>query len=107
MNENACVRAIGVAWARALFASPAWIMSAISVQESFLSVALAAGKHVTVHLLNGARVSGSVRSFDKYSIVLETTTQEQLIFKHSVSALLMCCRNKRCSERCQSEARLA
>jgi host factor-I protein len=82
-------------------------MSAISVQESFLSVALAAGKHVTVHLLNGARVSGSVRSFDKYSIVLETTTQEQLIFKHSVSALLVCCRNKRCSDACQSEARLS
>ena len=77
-------------------------MSVISVQESFLNVALAAGKHVTVHLLNGLKVSGSVRSFDKYSIVLETTTQEQLIFKHSVSALLLCCRNKHCSEQCQS-----
>lgn len=82
-------------------------MSVISVQESFLNVALAGGKHVTVHLLNGLKVSGSVRSFDKYSIVLETTTQEQLIFKHSVSALLVCCRNKRCSEECQSEMRLS
>lgn len=77
-------------------------MSVISVQESFLNVALAAGKHVTVHLLNGLKVSGSVRSFDKYSIVLETSTQEQLIFKHSVSALLLCCRNKHCTEQCQS-----
>ena len=77
-------------------------MSIISVQESFLNVALAAGKQVTVHLLNGLKVSGSVRSFDKYSIVLETNTQEQLIFKHSVSALLLCCRNKHCSEQCQS-----
>ncbi|HSK46094.1 MAG TPA: RNA chaperone Hfq [Candidatus Binatia bacterium] len=76
-------------------------MSAINVQESFLSVALAGGKQITVHLLNGAQVSGSVRSFDKYSIVLETTTQEQLIFKHSVSALLVCCKNKRCTESCQ------
>jgi host factor-I protein len=83
-------------------------MSMISVQESFLNVALATGKHVTVHLLNGLKVSGSVRSFDKYSIVLETTTQEQLIFKHSVSALLVCCRNRHCSEACQTEqARLA
>lgn len=82
-------------------------MSVISVQESFLNVALAAGKHVTVHLLNGLKVSGSVRSFDKYSIVLENTTQEQLIFKHSVSALLVCCRNKRCSDECLAETRLA
>lgn len=77
-------------------------MSAINVQESFLNGALAGGKHITVHLLNGAKVSGNVRSFDKYSIVLETNTQEQLIFKHSVSALLVCCRNKHCSETCQT-----
>ena len=76
-------------------------MSVINVQESFLNLALAGGKHITVHLLNGAKVSGNVRSFDKYSIVLETNTQEQLIFKHSVSALLVCCKNKRCTEMCQ------
>lgn len=77
-------------------------MSVINIQESFLNVALAAGKNVTVHLLNGAKVSGSVRSFDKYSIVLENNTQEQLVFKHSVSALLVCCKNKHCTEECQS-----
>ena len=76
-------------------------MPVINVQESFLNVALAGGKHITVQLLNGAQVSGNVRSFDKYSIVLETNTQEQLIFKHSVSALLVCCKNKRCTEKCQ------
>ncbi len=73
-------------------------MSVINVQESFLNLAVAGGKHITVHLLNGAKVSGNVRSFDKYSIVLETTTQEQLIFKHSVSALRVCCKDKNCSE---------
>jgi host factor-I protein len=77
-------------------------MSVINVQETFLNVALAGGKQITVHLLNGAKVSGSVRSFDKYSIVLETLTQEQLIFKHSVSALLVCCKNKHCTETCQT-----
>jgi host factor-I protein len=76
-------------------------MSAINVQETFLNGALTGGKHITIHLLNGAKVSGNVRSFDKYSIVLETNTQEQLIFKHSVSALLVCCKNKHCTERCQ------
>jgi host factor-I protein len=75
-------------------------MTAINVQETFLNVALTGGKHITVHLLNGAKVSGNVRSFDKYSIVLETNTQAQLIFKHSVSALLVCCKNKQCTERC-------
>jgi host factor-I protein len=77
-------------------------MSMINVQESFLNVALAAGKHITLHLLNGAKVSGSMRCYDKYSIVLETTNQEQLIFKHSISAVLVCCKNKQCSEQCHS-----
>ena len=77
-------------------------MTAINVQESFLNGALTGGKRITVHLLNGAKVSGSVRLYDKYSIVLETNTQAQLIFKHSVSALLVCCKDKQCTERCQS-----
>jgi len=77
-------------------------MSVINVQESFLNVALAGGKQITVHLLNGAKVSGNVRSFDKYSIVLENNTQAQLIFKHSVSALLVCCKNKHCTETCHT-----
>jgi RNA chaperone Hfq len=80
-----------------------FIMSAINVQESFLNLALTGGKNLTVHLLNGAKVSGCVRSFDKYSILLETNTQEQLIFKHSVSAMLVCCKNKQCTARCQPE----
>jgi RNA chaperone Hfq len=76
-------------------------MSVINIQESFLNVALARGKHTTVHLLNGAKISGHVRSFDKYSIVLETLSQEQLIFKHSVSAVFVCCKNIHCSEGCR------
>jgi host factor-I protein len=82
-------------------------MSVINIQESFLNVALASGKHTTVHLLNGAKISGHVRSFDKYSIVLETISQEQLIFKHSVSAVLICCKNKHCSEGCHPNSSTA
>jgi len=79
-------------------------MSVINIQESFLNIALTNGKHTTVHLLNGAKISGHVRSFDKYSIVLETLSQEQLIFKHSVSAVFICCKNKHCSDECHPEA---
>jgi hypothetical protein len=46
-------------------------MSVINVREAFLNIALAGGKHITVHLLNGAQVSGDLRSFDRCSIVLE------------------------------------
>lgn len=73
------------------------IMSVGNIQESFFHAALQGNKHITVHLLNGVKLSGWVRSFDKYSVVLETTTLEQLVFKHSISAAGVC-RNRHCPE---------
>lgn len=72
-------------------------MFASNIQESFFHAALLGKKHITVHLLNGVKISGKVRSFDKYSLVLETSTLEQLIFKHSISAAFIC-RNRHCTE---------
>ncbi len=72
-------------------------MSITCIQESFFSAALQAGRHVTMYLLNGTRVTGKVRSYDKYSVLLENTDQEQLIFKHSISAAFLC-RKEQCRE---------
>lgn len=72
-------------------------MSVTSIQESFFGAALQGRRHVTVYLLNGIRVSGKVQSYDKYSVVLEDSQQEQLVFKHSISSAFLC-RNKQCDE---------
>jgi host factor-I protein len=34
-------------------------------------------------------LTGRIRSFDKYSVVLEANGQEQLIFKHAISTVVM------------------
>jgi host factor-I protein len=39
--------------------------------------------------LSGVKLTGRIRSFDKYSVVLETNNQEQLIFKHAISTVAM------------------
>jgi host factor-I protein len=73
-------------------------MSAVvNIQESFFTTALQSRKHVTVFLVTGARLTGKVRSFDKYSILLEDRENEQLIFKHSISSAFLC-RAKECLE---------
>jgi host factor-I protein len=77
--------------------------SVISIQESFFSAALQSRKHVTVYLLTGVKLTGKVRSFDKYSILLEDREQEQLIFKHSISAAFLC-RATECLECCSGKA---
>lgn len=72
-------------------------MAFVSIQESFFGAALQGGKHVTVYLLNGAKVTGKVRCFDKYSVLLENKATEQLVFKHSISSAFLC-RDKGCPE---------
>jgi host factor-I protein len=39
-------------------------------------------------LMSGVKLSGRIKSFDKYSLVLETNNQEQLIFKHAISTVV-------------------
>jgi len=44
---------------------------------------------ITIYLISGVKLTGRIRSFDKYSVVLETSNQEQLIFKHAISTVVM------------------
>jgi host factor-I protein len=60
-----------------------------NIQDSFLNSARKERMHVTIYLVSGVKLSGRIRSFDKYSVVLETNNQEQLIFKHAISTVAM------------------
>ena len=44
---------------------------------------------ITIYLVSGVKLAGRIRSFDKYSVVLETSNQEQLIFKHAISTVVI------------------
>ena len=59
-----------------------------NIQDSFLNNARKEKGSVTIYLLSGVKLSGRIRSFDKYSLVLETNNQEQLIFKHAISTVV-------------------
>jgi host factor-I protein len=63
--------------------------SAQNIQDGFLNTARKDKFVVTIYLLSGVKLTGRVRSFDKYSIVLDTNNQEQLIFKHAISTVVM------------------
>jgi host factor-I protein len=60
-----------------------------NIQDSFLNTARKDKTAITIYLLSGVKLSGRIRSFDKYSVVLETNNQEQLIFKHAISTVVM------------------
>lgn len=60
-----------------------------NIQDSFLNTARKDKTAITLYLLSGVKLTGRIRSFDKYSLVLETGNQEQLIFKHAISTVVM------------------
>ncbi len=60
-----------------------------NIQDSFLNNARKEKGVVTIYLLSGVKLTGRIKSFDKYSLVLETNNQEQLIFKHAISTVVI------------------
>ena len=60
-----------------------------NIQDSFLNNARKDKVVLTIYLMSGVKLSGRIKSFDKYSLVLETNNQEQLIFKHAVSTVVL------------------
>ncbi len=59
-----------------------------NIQDSFLNNARKDKIVLTIYLMSGVKLSGRIKSFDKYSLVLETNNQEQLIFKHAISTVV-------------------
>jgi host factor-I protein len=60
-----------------------------NIQEAFLNNARKDKTFLTIYLMSGVKLSGKIKSFDKYSVVLETNNQEQLIFKHAISTVVV------------------
>jgi host factor-I protein len=58
-----------------------------NIQDGFLNTLRREKMTVTVYLLNGAKLIGKIKSFDKFSVLLEAGSQEQLIFKHAISTI--------------------
>lgn len=61
--------------------------SAKGLQEQFLSTAAKAREPMTVFLVNGVMLQGSVVAHDQFSLLLERGPQAQLIYKHAISTL--------------------
>src|SRR5688572_33267350 len=65
-----------------------------NIQDAFLNTVRREKTTVIIYLLNGAKLTGRIRSFDKFSVLLESGSHEQLIFKHAISTISQ---NKRSS----------
>ena len=55
-----------------------------NIQDTYLNTV----RKDTIYLVSGVKLTGKIRSFDKYSVLLENNSQEQLIFKHAISTVV-------------------
>jgi len=61
--------------------------AAQNIQDTFLNTARKERSSITIYLMSGVKLTGRILSFDKYSVVLNTNNQEQLIFNHAISTV--------------------
>jgi host factor-I protein len=57
------------------------------LQDVFLAAAARESERMTLFLINGVMLQGSVTGFDQFSLVLERGSQMQLVYKHAISTL--------------------
>ena len=61
--------------------------AAQNIQDAFLNSARRERITVVIHLLPGSAVSGRIKSFDKFSVLLDVGGPDVLIFKHAISSI--------------------
>jgi len=57
------------------------------LQDLFLAAASRESERMTLFLVNGVMLQGTVTGFDQFSLVLERGGQVQLVYKHAISTL--------------------
>jgi host factor-I protein len=57
----------------------------INIQDAFLNYMRKNKLPVTVFLLNGVKLSGTISCFDQHTIVVKREGYTQLVYKHAIS----------------------
>jgi RNA chaperone Hfq len=60
---------------------------AINIQDGFLFQALKENRPMTVELTTGGTLTGRIRRFDRFAVVLEVEGSERLVYKHAIATL--------------------
>jgi len=58
-----------------------------NIQDAFLNTARRERFNIVIHLMHGATISGRIKSFDKFSVMLDVGGRDVLIFKHAISTV--------------------
>lgn len=63
--------------------------TAQNIQDAFLNSARRDKLSVQINLMNGSTLAGRIKSFDKFSVLMDSNGQDYLIFKHAISTIAL------------------
>lgn len=61
--------------------------TSINIQDGFLFQHLKAGTVLAIGLVTGKSLSGKIKRFDRFALVLDDGNGEVLVYKHAVATL--------------------
>ena len=59
----------------------------INLQDNFLNQVRRENIPVTIHLVNGFQMKGTVRGFDSFVVIIDSMGKQQMIYKHAISTI--------------------
>ena len=63
--------------------------TAQNIQDAILNSTRREKSPVTINLLDGTSLAGKIKSFDKFSVLLDSKGQDVLIFKHAIATIVL------------------
>lgn len=60
----------------------------VNLQDNFLNQSRKENMFMTIFLVNGYQIKGTVKSFDNFTILLDVDGKQQLVYKHAVSTII-------------------
>ena len=59
----------------------------INIQDGFLFQSLKDARPMSFELITGQKIEGRLRRFDRFAVVVDTGTQELLVYKHAIATI--------------------
>ncbi|MDH7578979.1 MAG: RNA chaperone Hfq [Bacillota bacterium] len=60
----------------------------INLQDFFLNQVRKEGSPVTIYLVNGFQLKGTIRGFDNFTVILDVEGKQQMVYKHAISTVM-------------------
>jgi len=62
--------------------------SQVNMQDAFLNQVRKENIPVTIYLVNGFQLKGSVKGFDNFTVILDVEGKQQMVYKHAISTIM-------------------